>query len=159
VIPGIKDITSWSAALFESVEDLAEDMLGRAVVVSKAQKQEMPACLLGAFIQVVCAEGPVLLGLTSSTENCENLARLMLGMEPGEPIPELDAFDAIAEMINIIAGSLKTKLASPVGNIELGLPVFLSGKLRAIGRIAVQTHEISIGGFDCELLVFALSGK
>jgi hypothetical protein len=51
------------------------------------------------------------------------------------------------------------KLASSMGNIELGLPVFLSGKLRAIGRIAVETCKASVGGFDCELIVFALSGK
>ncbi len=159
MIPGIKDIRSWSAALFESVQDLAEDMLGGATVAANAQKQEMPSALLGAFIQVVCSEGPVLLGLTGSTENCEGLARLMLGMDPTEPIAELDAFDAIAEIINIVAGSLKTKLAGTVGNIELGLPVFLSGKLRAIGRIAVETCEVSVGGFDCELIVFALSGK
>ena len=159
MIPGIKDINCWSAALFESVQDLALDMLGGATVVSKVQKKEMPPDLLGAFIQVVCSEGPVLLGLTGSTANCEGLARIMLGMEPDEPIAELDAFDAIAEMINIIAGLMKTKLASSVGNIDLGLPVFLSGRLRAIGRIAVDSHEASVGGFDCELIVFALSGK
>jgi len=159
VIPGIKDISSWSTALFDAVQDLAEDMLGGAKVVSKEQKQEMPDVLLGAFIQVVCAEGPVLLGLTGTPANCDGLARLMLGMALDEPIEELDSFDAIAEMINIIAGSLKTKLATTVGNIELGLPVFLSGRLRAIGRIAVESHQASIGGYDCEMIVFALSGK
>ena len=59
MIPGIKDIGSWSTALFDAVQDLAEDMLGGAKVVSKVQKQEMPFALLGAFIQVVSPEGPV----------------------------------------------------------------------------------------------------
>lgn len=159
MIGGIKDIGSWSVAFLESVKDLAHDMLGGVPVVAKARKPEMPYALLGAFMQVVCTEGPVLLGITATNANCDGLARLMLGMSADEPIAELDSFDAIAEIINIVAGMMKTKLAGQVGNIDLGLPVFLSGRLRAIGRIAVETYEISVANYNCELVVFALSGK
>jgi len=159
MIRGIKDIGSWSGAFFEATQDLARDMLGGVPVVSKVIKHEMPYALLGAFIQVVCSEGPVLLGITANNTHCDGLARLMLGMAPDEPIQETDSFDAIAEMINIVSGLVKTKLKDQLEYYDIGLPIFLSGRLRAAGRITVVSHEVSIAALECELVIFALSGR
>jgi CheY-specific phosphatase CheX len=159
MIRGIKDIGSWADAFFAATQDLARDMLGGVPVVSRTIKHEMPYALLGAFIQVVCSEGPVLLGITANNAHCDGLARLMLGMAPDEPIQETDSFDAIAEMINILSGLVKTKLSDQLEYYDIGLPIFLSGRLRAAGRIGVVSHEISIAALDCELVIFALSGN
>jgi CheY-specific phosphatase CheX len=159
MIRGIKDIGSWSDAILQAARDLARDMLGGVPVVSKELKFEMPFALLGAFVQVVSPEGPVLLGITASSTHCDGLARLLLGMSPNEPIEETDSYDAVAEIVNILAGSVATKLSADMGQIDIGLPVFLNGRLRAFGKIAVVSHEISIGACNCELVVFALSGK
>jgi CheY-specific phosphatase CheX len=156
---GIRDVTTWNRAFFESVVELADGFLGGASVEIRAQKQEMPYALLGAFVQMVCPEGPVLLGITGSSKACHGLAKLMLGLEPEDEINEDDANDAVGEMINIAAGGMKSRLSGQLGNIELGLPVFLSGRLRAVGNIAVESTEVSIGSHSCELLVFALTGK
>jgi CheY-specific phosphatase CheX len=119
----------------------------------------MPDPLLGSFIQVVCVEGPVLLGITGTETTCDHLAKLMLGMEPDEELPESEAFDAVGEIMNIVAGSMKTKLADSVGLLELGLPVFLSGQLHAVGNIVVQNIEVTVGSDPCNLLVFAITGN
>jgi len=156
---GIKDVSSWKLAFFESIQELSEGFLGGATIVEMGHKQEMPPELLGAFVQVVCAEGAVLLGITGSAEDCSGLAKLMLGMAPEDEIDEVDANDAMGEIINIAAGAIKTKLSSQVGSIELGLPLFLSGRLRAVGHIAVELTEIEIGPHPCALIVFALTGK
>lgn len=156
---GISDVRSWKNAFLEAIEELSVGFLGGAPVKPLNHKQEMPYALLGAFVQVVCSEGPVLLGITGSSESCHGLAKLMLGMDPTEPIDEIDANDAVGEMINIAAGAMKSKLAGQLGSIELGLPVFLSGRLRAVGHIAVESTEVTIGPFPCELLVFALTSK
>ena len=110
---GIKDVKSWTTAFYESVQELAEGFLGGAEVSVKEQKEEMPYALLGAFVQVVCSEGPVLLGITGSTASCNGLAKMMLGMEPEEDIAEADSFDAVGEIINIVAGAMKTNSSPP----------------------------------------------
>jgi CheY-specific phosphatase CheX len=159
MIRGIQDIGSWAAAFYDSTKDLARDMLGGVPVKSNLIKHEMPYALLGAFIQVVCSEGPVLLGITANNENCDSLARLMLGMAEDEPVEETDSFDALAEMINILSGLVKTRLSERLDHCEIGLPIFLNGRLRAAGRVAVLSHEITIASFDCELVILALSGS
>ncbi|HEY5957521.1 MAG TPA: chemotaxis protein CheX [Polyangiaceae bacterium] len=156
---GIGNVGNWRNAFLESVQELSIGFLGGTEVIVTGEKQEMPYALLGAFVQVVCSEGPVLLGITGTSASCHGLAKLMLGMDLKEPIGEDDANDAVGELINITAGLIKTKLSNQLGNIELGLPVFLSGRLRAIGRIAVASTEVKIGPYPCELLVFALTGR
>lgn len=47
----------------------------------------------------------------------------------------------------------------PVLSIEVGLPLFLSGRLRAVGNIAIDLTEVTIGPYRCALMVFALTGK
>jgi len=156
---GIKDVGTWRTAFFEAVQELSDGFLGGAVVARVGQTQEMPYALLGAFVQVVCDEGPVLLGITGSSKACNGLAKLMLGMNDDDDIDEVDAYDAVGEIINIAAGGVKTRLTGTLGKIELGLPVFLSGRLRAVGHIAVESTQVKIGEHQCELLVFALTGK
>lgn len=156
---GVKDVAVWRHAFVESIQELSEGFLGGVTVSEIGSRQEMPDSLLGAFVQVVSKEGAVLLGIIGSSESCDGLARLMLGMAPEDEIAEGDANDAMGEIINIAAGAIKTKLATRVGSIELGLPLFLSGRLRAVGHIAVEVAEVVIGDYNCELIVFALTGK
>jgi hypothetical protein len=156
---GIKDVKAWRMAFFEAVQELADGFLGGAQVERLGQTQEMPYALLGAFVQVVCDEGPVLLGITGSSNSCMGLAKMMLGMSETDELEEPDAFDAVGEIINIAAGGMKTRLTGSLGKIEIGLPVFLSGRLRAVGHIAVESTEVRIGPYEFELLVFALTGK
>lgn len=156
---GIRDVQSWREAFFESVAQLSERCLDGAVVTETGHSQEMPEELLGAFVQVVSCEGAVLLGITGPAESCNGLAKLMLAMAPEDDIDERDANDAMGEMANIAAGATKSKLASSIDNIEVGLPLFLSGRLRAVGNIAIDLTEVTIGPYPCALMVFALTGK
>jgi hypothetical protein len=156
---GISDVASWKTAFFESMQELSDGFLGGVPISMVGHKQEMPDSLLGAFVQVVCPEGAVLLGITGSSEACDGIAKLMLSMDPEDPIDESDANDAMGEIINIAAGTVKTKLRAQLGSIELGLPLFLSGRLRAVGHIAVELTEVKIGPYDFALIVFALTGK
>lgn len=156
---GIRDVQLWKKAFLDSVEELSTRFIARATVTEIAHKQEMPDELLGAFIQVVCPEGAVLLGITGTAESCDGLAKMMLGMDPKDSIDEADANDAMGEIINIAGGATKTKLSQHMDNIEIGLPLFLSGRLRAVGNIAVELTEVKIGQYPCALIVFALTGK
>jgi len=156
---GVKDVAKWRQAFVEAVQELSETCFGGVPVTERGYRNKMPDSLLGAFVQVVSKEGAVLVGLIASSEACDGLARLMLQMEPEDEIAENDANDAMGEIINIAAGGIKTKLSAEIGAIELGLPLFLSGRLHAVGNIAVEVAEMSIGHFPCELIVFALTGK
>jgi CheY-specific phosphatase CheX len=141
------------------MKELCDGFLSGVEIAELGHRHEMPDSLLGAFVQVVCPEGAVLLGITGTSEACDGIARRMLGMDPDEPIEESDANDAMGEIINIAAGTVKTKLSPQLGSIELGLPLFLSGRLRAVGHIAVELTEVRIGSREFSLIVFALTGK
>ena len=53
-------------------------------------------------------------------------AEKLLGMEPEDP--EM-VRDAVGELINIVAGSIKSKYDERYGTVDLGLPLILSGKV------------------------------
>jgi CheY-specific phosphatase CheX len=155
----IKDIGTWSEAFIESVEELGETFLGEVELIVQKEEHELPERIMGSFVQVVGPEGPVLLGVTGSPETCDGLARLMLQMEPNEEIDQMDMTDALGEIINIAAGGIKNRLSPTLGDIELGLPLFVTGALRAIGHIEVRASHSTLGCFPCTLVVLALTGR
>lgn len=155
----IKDVGTWSEAFKDSAQELAETFLGGAELVIEREETVLPIRIAGAFLQVVSPVGPVLLGVTGGPESCDGLARLLLGMAPEDPIDQVDMTDAMGEIINIAAGGIKNRLTPTLGEIELGLPLFLMGALRAIGHIEVSTTHIVLGGHACALVVLGLSGR
>lgn len=62
--------------------------------------------------------GRVLLSTEEGT--AQDLARALLGMEPGDPVSDADLVDAFGEMANVVGGNVKALVPDPH---SLGLPV------------------------------------
>jgi len=83
--------------------------------------------------------------LECSPEFACTLAHLMLGIE--ETSLSEDALDAVAEMINIVFGGMKTELEKCFGAMALSIPTMIYGtdvEMRTSGEL-IAVLPISIG--------------
>lgn len=84
----------------------------------------LPHGLSGASIVLAAGPESVLVGLSSHLEGLTKLAKAMLSTGAKDTLAETDLRDAVGEMANIIAGSIKRQLTSQTEGIKLGLPKF-----------------------------------
>ncbi len=85
----------------------------------------------------------------------------MLGAEPNGNISQEDIFDAIGEVTNMVMGSLKTKLMNKVGNLNVSIPIVVSGREieTNIGE-GIVNRVIVKANIDCEYITkFSLMYK
>ncbi len=52
----------------------------------------------------------------------------MLGMDPNENINPEDIYDALGEVANMVMGSVKTRIQENTGNINVSIPIVMSGR-------------------------------
>ena len=66
--------------------------------------------------------------------------------------------DAMSEILNILAGKVKSRLASRDGSLKLGLPIFLVGQIQMTANMERAAGEVEMGPVPCQLLVFRNRG-
>ncbi len=90
--------------------------------------------------------GPKYMGkiaiFASGAASC-GLAGSMLGMEV-ETV-DTDVKDCMGEIVNMIAGSAKTKLIDTLGNVHLLTPWIIAGK-----DLSIATHKVGDGNLSLE---------
>lgn len=146
-------------ALVAAMEETSEAFLDGAKMKVIALSKELPPEFSGAFLQMVAPKDPVLIGLIGPDASCHALSKILLGMGPEEELSVTDMNDAMGELINVAAGGLKSRMGVLGGSMQLGLPLFLQGRLSTGGNIGVEVITAKIGSHFCALLVLALSGK
>jgi chemotaxis protein CheX len=52
----------------------------------------------------------------------------MLGMDPEEKIGQDEIYDALGEVVNMVMGSVKTRIQQNTGNINVSIPMVISGR-------------------------------
>jgi hypothetical protein len=68
------------------------------------------------------------LALFGRRSACQTLARALLAMEPEEEIANEELADALGEILNMMAGVAKRKMApEEAKQVQLGLPLFIAG--------------------------------
>jgi len=98
--------------------------------------------------------GAVQIGLASSPEGCQALAKGLMGMGAEEPaLPDNEMADAVCEIINIVAGAFKARVRDRATPLQMGLPVFIQGAVQPTERIAVQVAEVKFGEVAAVLLL------
>jgi CheY-specific phosphatase CheX len=63
-----------------------------------------------------------------STESAESIAKNMLMMEPDEAIDQSEVQDAFGEVVNLVIGGFKSRIAESVGSIDISVPMVMEGK-------------------------------
>lgn len=59
--------------------------------------------------------------------SAEHLARQFLDLDAADPVEDTDIVDTLNEVVNILAGQVKTEFGSAANDWRLGLPIYLEG--------------------------------
>ncbi|MEE9386030.1 MAG: chemotaxis protein CheX [Nannocystaceae bacterium] len=136
--------------LGESIETLGYDGLE-----VKGPIESLPEEVVGGYISLAGDTYCVQLGVISSLAGCQRLAAVMLGLEPGDdPLPDSDLGDAIGELSNIFAGTVKTRLHEAGVSVQLGLPMFCAGHVEVSQDDRHQFTAIQIGDVEAIAVVY-----
>ena len=108
----------------------------------------------GSFISLISNQTSLRLGITATLEGCRTLARSLLGLHPTQPVTDREVGDAVSELMNIIAGRVKTRVSERDDSIQLGLPLFVEGRVQETGSMERQAADAQLGPVSCTLLVY-----
>jgi|SRR5437667_5529855 len=93
-------------------------------------------------------------GLLARWETCSYFTRLMMNMSFEDPLGDQDVADGIGEMVNMIAGQLKTKLSDKYPSLKIGCPTIdLETGSGIQSRAETAKKPISIGLHNAEITV------
>lgn len=101
------------------------------------------------------------IGLTADGAGRELLTRSLLGFSPEDAVSEQDVADALAEVANILAGGVKTRLNDQYPALKLGLPIWsvLGPGIRQASRVEKAEQPLCVGGNSVVLTVRMESRK
>ena len=143
----------WIDSLADAVKELATGMLSLEAGDALGVRNELPPQVWGAMISLVGDEESVEVGVLANPEGCQVLARALLCLEPDDELEDGDVMDSLGEIINILAGGVKSRVSDSVQNLRLGLPVRFQGTLSISENQAVTVADIKVGEVVMQLVV------
>ncbi|HYG66023.1 MAG TPA: chemotaxis protein CheX [Anaeromyxobacteraceae bacterium] len=135
-------------------EDVSTSALGFGDLAVIARHDHAPEGCRGAYLALVGPAGAVQVGVASDEVGCQALAKALLGMDPSSPeLPPEEVADAVAEIVNIVAGGFKARVRDRFSPLQLGLPTFFTGPAQPTERTAVVTAELRVASYRVVLLL------
>lgn len=144
---------TWFKAMEESLNDVSTGMLGFEEGQILSVSENLPEKMTGAHVAMISLHDSINMGIISSQEGCNRLAKAFVGVEPGEELDESDIQDALGEIVNIVAGGVKTRMIDVDPTIEIGLPVFFKGTISPRSRVASYVLDVKIGPIESKLFI------
>lgn len=113
----------WTEKISQAVSDVFQSMIGN----QPEQLDEAPDPAQSGLTAIVSLTGEPagILSLSCKLTTASKIAALMLGSETAGS--EEDARDALGEVCNMVAGSLKSSLPKPEDRCQLSVPTVVSG--------------------------------
>ncbi len=144
----------WMDVFRQATQEVAASALRFDGGAAAAPAVKDPGAPYGAFISIAGEQASMHLGLSSTQEGCRAVARSLLGMRTAVAITDEEVGDAVSELMNIIAGKVKSKVSDRDQSLRLGLPMFMKGEIQVGGGLERQGAEIQLGPIACQLQVF-----
>lgn len=113
-----------------------------------------PATPEGAYIAVLGQDASLHLGICASPDGFRTLARALMGVRRDQELSDQDVADGANEVMNILAGKVKSKMTGDDGSLRLGLPMFVSGEIQMTAGMEREVAEVAIGPVPCQLQVY-----
>jgi hypothetical protein len=144
------------AAIQQAAGDLANTLLGYAsCVVSDPAPVDATAAMIGAHVALVGSSQSFDIALVASPAGCLGLAQAIL--QAGDsPVKDKDIADAVSELVNMMAGTIKRHLAS---DSEIGLPMFIRGSIQPTDRLTVTAFPVKLGPVQAYVLIAGERGS
>lgn len=148
----------WIGAALEGLSETATMALGIEAPDAYARGETLAHDLVGTVISLQADVGTQV-GLFSSMEGCEHLARCLLASSPDDPpLSEEDTADALGEVLNITVGAAKSRMDRAGVSCKITLPVFVHGYIVPHHDQTVRVVKVKVGKADAELFVAVATG-
>jgi hypothetical protein len=147
-------IHTWLDALKAAAYTFMKTTYNSENVVAVSRQGSLPwSNSMGPWIPIVGKSYSLQLGLVSTDDDCQKIARNLLNLKAHDPLTEEDMADALRELLNILAGTSKCTIEGDVSVSSLGLPIFINGHIKITKEQAVASEMITLGDVCCYLIV------
>ena len=144
----------WRTALETAAKEVATYALSvSGAVIKDPVGLETTTAMIGAHIPLVGSGQAFDLALVATADGCQALSRAILQIGPGPALRDAEVADAVGEIVNMLAGSMKRKLSGFGADLTLGLPIFIHGYLQPTDRLSVIAFPTRFGTIDTIVLV------
>jgi hypothetical protein len=106
-----------------------------------------------AYVAILTSDGSMYLGLSSSMDGSRALARAFLGLRQRDEMTDREAGDGMSEILNILAGKVKSHMSARDGSLRLGLPMFVMGPVGHGEHTERLEADVNVGPVPCRLHV------
>jgi hypothetical protein len=106
------------------------------------------------YVAILGASSCMHLGLATTPEGAQALTRAFLGIRGREAVAERDVVDGMSEILNILAGKVKSRMVARDKTLRLGLPMYVSGAVGHGDGIERAVGDVTMGPVPCQLHVF-----
>jgi hypothetical protein len=152
-------LAQWRAAVAGAATEIATYALQLpAAVVQDPVGAEGASAMIGAHIPMMGGGQAFDLAVVAVAEDCKALARAILCMAPGAAIRDAEVADAVGEIVNMLAGSVKRRMSSD-RDLELGLPIFLHGYIQPSEKLTVIALPTRFGTIETMVLIAGQRGQ
>ena len=116
-----------SDALLSGAKEVFETMIFMSLEKSSEPDRQIQGdALLGSITFKGNLEG--CLAICCNVPCAKTIAVNMLGMDASEELDRGEVCDAIGEVANMVMGSIKSRVKSSIGNLEVSIPSVVSGR-------------------------------
>lgn len=151
-------LQEWLAAMIDASTELATVTLGFDGVTTVGTADDVADHSAGAYIGLVGETTTVQLAMCSTIDGCKQLARALLGMTEEDELADSDMADAMGEVMNIVAGTVKTRMDGRLPALKLGLPLFVTGRVYSVNQPETAVLNVDVGPIRAQLVAFRPRG-
>jgi len=152
-------LAQWRTAVEGAATEIATYALSQpGAVVQDPVGAERACAMIGAHIPMIGGGQAFDLGLVALAEDCKALSRAILCAAPDAPLRDAEVADAVGEIVNMLAGSVKRRMSGLRVDLELGLPLFLHGYIQPSDRLTVIALPTRFGTIDTMVLIAGQRG-
>jgi hypothetical protein len=147
-------LAQWRVAIDGAAREIATCALSfRGAEVLDPVGADRAVQMIGAHLPVLGGGRAFDLSLVSSPDGCRAMARAMLCLDANATLRDTEMADAIGEMVNMLGGTLKRRLSSQLGDMVLGLPIFVHGYIQPTERLSIIALPTRFGEIDTIVLI------
>lgn len=145
-----------TVALEECLWESAKESFATMIMMPIEKAEDFDAefdgvqTLVGSITFSDALQGAVIIKCGIASAEC--IAKNMLMMEPDEAIEASEVQDAFGEVVNLVIGGFKSRIAESVGKIDISVPMVIEGK-EMIPVTGANGHKASVfaTGIGCKL--------
>jgi len=145
----------WPVNMFvDALKDAVATMAG---ITMESADESLSAGEAGmAGMMVLSGETPVVLMILADQASAAGIVTNMTGIDSGELTPA-DLRDGLAELVNMVAGSVKGRLAGSGRSFKLSSPLVVTGEALAVyakRHVECSLNRLVAGDIWLELKIF-----